>query len=114
MLASSIRELVAPILREAPPECGIVSLIDVQISDDRSWVTGLVSALREPELALEYLKQHTPDMQKRLGALGLQRMPRLRFRLDDRLVRGDRIDQLLKQTERTLHDSSDGTQQKEP
>ena len=48
MLGSVIRELIAPVVRECPPECGIVTITDVQVSKDFQNATVFVSSLREP------------------------------------------------------------------
>ncbi len=95
MLASEVRRLLGPALRECPPECGIVSLSEIEVSPDLSYVTAYVTALREPLMALAHLLEHTPELQHRLSALPLQRLPTLRFRLDERGDRASRIDTLL-------------------
>lgn len=95
MLASSIRELIAPVLRTCPPECGIVSITEVQVSDDFSYATVYISALQEAKKALEYLKKRLPEMQRTMSKLERQRIPLLRLRIDPLAERGARIDQLL-------------------
>jgi ribosome-binding factor A len=96
MLASTVRQLIAPILRECPPECGVVSISRVDISSDLSYATLYVSALKKPEVAIGFLEGKTKEMQRKLSALGTHRTPHLRFRLDTQLDEGNRIDELLK------------------
>lgn len=95
MLASVIRESIAPMLRTCPPECGIVAITDIDVSPDISFATVYISALREPKLALEYMEQQRMTMQRGLSALHRKRIPMLRFRIDPRPERAGRLDQLL-------------------
>ena len=95
MLASTIRDLIAPILRECPKACGIVSITEIEVSTDFSYATVYVSALAEPERAREYLEAHTQALQRKMSALARKRIPLLRFRVDPRADRGDRIEKLL-------------------
>ena len=95
MLATEIREIIAPILRECPQECGIVSITEVEVSADYSYVTLLISALQHPEKALIFLKEQAKELQHRLGKLELRKIPVLRFRIDPRTEKGNRIDELL-------------------
>ena len=96
MIGSVIREVVAPLLRECPHECGIVSLTEVEVSADLSYATCFVSALMVPEQALTFLTSKTKELQPPLAhALQIHRIPKIRFRIDPRTERGSRIDQLL-------------------
>ncbi len=95
LLATSFRKVVSPILRECPPQCGIVTITDVQVSSDLSYVTVLISALTKPELALEFLNERQHEIQRKIGALGTHKTPRLRFRIDRTAEEGSRIDKLL-------------------
>ncbi|MDD3897041.1 MAG: ribosome-binding factor A [Candidatus Peribacteraceae bacterium] len=99
MLGSVIRGIIAPVLRECPPECGVVTITDVVVSEDFSYATVSVSALQSPESALKFLEGRVGELQKKLGALRRRHIPRLRFRLDRTAERGDRIDTLLKSLE---------------
>ena len=96
MLASEIRALVAPALRDCPPECGIVAITGIELSPDASYATVVISALREPEAALQWLSEHRGSIQKNLGALRRGRIPQLRFRLDIALMHANRLDDLLR------------------
>lgn len=96
MIGSVIREVVAPLLRECPRECGIVSLTEVEVSADLSYAACFVSALAHSDLAVEYLVSRRKDLQTALGhALQIHRVPVLRFRVDPRMEKGARIDELL-------------------
>ena len=95
MLASAVREIVAPALRECPPECGIVSITEIEVSADFSYATVYVSALEHSKKALDFLKGNLRELQREMGKLQVHRIPLLRFRLDMRTERGGRIDRLL-------------------
>jgi ribosome-binding factor A len=96
MLASVIRDIIAPILRECPQECGIVSITEIEVSDDFSYATVYISALTEPEAALQFLEARQMQLTRSMGQLYRKRIPSLRFRVDPRTERGGRIDELLK------------------
>jgi ribosome-binding factor A len=95
MLASAVRDLVAPVLRSCPPECGIVTITEVQVSRDFSYATLSISALNNVEVALEFLEQQLPELQRTMSALNRKKIPLLRFRIDPRTERGSTIDRLL-------------------
>lgn len=96
MLASTIREIIAPVLRLCPHECEIVSITRVEISSDNSYVTAYISALTNPERALEFLEKERGSVQKSLGTLHRKKIPQVRFRIDQTVVEGSRIDELLR------------------
>jgi len=95
MLASVIREVIAPVLRECPEKCGVVSITEVEVSKDFSYVTFYVSALTEPDLAISFLESRIFVLQRSLGQLYRKRIPLIRFRKDPRTEQGSRIDELL-------------------
>ena len=95
MLESSVRKIIAPILRDCPRECGIVTITEIDVSSDLTYATILVSALQKPELAMEFLDARQRELQKRMGQLQTHKTPQLRFRLDRRAEEGSRIDKLL-------------------
>jgi len=96
MIGSVVREVVAPLLRECPQACGIVSLTEVEVSADLSFATCFISALLHPDQALAYLTSRVRELQTALGrTLQIHRVPKIRFRIDSRMERGARIDQLL-------------------
>lgn len=107
MLASSIRSVIAPMLRECPQECGIVSITEVTLSPEFSSVGISISALREPEAALKFLMSQRGRVRKELGSLALRKIPEIRFTIDRVIERADRIDQLLREeAEKKPGDSS--------
>lgn len=95
MLETSVRKIIAPILRDCPQECGIVTITEVSVSSDLSFATILVSALRKPQAAMAFLESRMKPLQKEMGRLKTHKTPQLRFRLDQSSEKGSRIDQLL-------------------
>jgi len=94
-LATAVRRIIAPVLRECPPACGIVTLTHVEVSSDGSYATAYVSALKNVELAMAFLDERRPQLQRALGALERYRIPMLRFRKDDLPARAARVEKLL-------------------
>lgn len=118
MLASLVREIIAPVLRECPRECGMVAITEVQVSSDFSYATILISALMHPESALAFLHRETPRLQRSLSAIARKRIPLLRFRIDPRIERGERLDRALEESDKQSsrddvgpHDSSRSVQE---
>jgi len=95
MLASVIWEIIAPILRECPKECRVTSITQIDVSEDFSFATVYISALEKPELAVEFLESKSKELQKKLVSLERRRVPKLRFRVDEVIKEGNRIDELL-------------------
>lgn len=95
MLASVIRDVIAPIVRECPEECGIVSISEIEVSSEFSYATVYISALQEPEVALAFFDRKKSALQRSLSSLYRKRIPELRFRIDDRGEKGERIEELL-------------------
>ncbi len=95
MLASEVRKIIAPVLRTCPPECGVVTITDVDVTPDSSLITVSVSALFHNDVALTYMKNQYRDLRHALRALQMHRIPELRFRIDPRSERGSRVEKLL-------------------
>lgn len=95
MLASVIREVIAPKLRECPQACGIVSITELIVSDDFTHATVYISAVREPERALQFFEDEKKEIQRLLGTLYRKRIPEVRFRVDERGEHGAHIEKLL-------------------
>lgn len=95
MIGSTVRTILGPALRECPQECGIVSMTEVEVSSDLSYVTVYVSALNEPDTAWKYLELRAKELRQELKSLGLARLPVLRFRIDPRGQQMSRLDELL-------------------
>ncbi|MDD5026346.1 MAG: ribosome-binding factor A [Candidatus Peribacteraceae bacterium] len=100
MAASVIRELIAPVLRDCPQECGIVSITEIEVSSDFAHATVYLSAVHADEKALQYFILRRGDLQKRLAGWSSHHVPMLRFRIDPRSKRGSRIDELLNEETR--------------
>ena len=95
-LATEVRRIISPVLRECPPECGIVTLTHIEVSDDGTYATVYVSALKTVELAMAFLEERRPRLQRALGAIKRHKIPTLRFRKDDVPERAERVEELLK------------------
>ncbi|MBI2636206.1 ribosome-binding factor A [Candidatus Peregrinibacteria bacterium] len=95
-LKSSVRRLIAPVLRECPRECGIVSITEIEVSPDLSYATVLVSALHKSGIAMEFLGKRRSALQRRMGKLQTHKTPLLRFRADLSSEQESRIDELLR------------------
>ena len=97
MLASVVREVVAPVIRLCPSECKMVSINEVVVSKDFSHATVYISALEEPEVALRFLEKRLPQLKTEMGSIYRKRIPELRFKIDTKTDRGGKIDALLDQ-----------------
>ncbi|OGJ59756.1 hypothetical protein A2881_00595 [Candidatus Peribacteria bacterium RIFCSPHIGHO2_01_FULL_55_13] len=95
MLASEIRRLIAPVLRQCPPECGIVTITEVEASPDSSVITVRVSALKNHPMALAFMEERKGELRHALTALHMHRLPELRFEMDLRSEQGSRIENIL-------------------
>ena len=96
MLASVVREVLSPVLHECPKACKMVSITEVEVSQDFSYATIYISALEEPERAVQFLEARLPALKSTLGKIHRNRVPDLRFRIDPRIDRGNKVDELLK------------------
>ncbi|MDA1208917.1 MAG: ribosome-binding factor A [bacterium] len=96
MLAAVIRDCIAPVLRECPTKCGMVSISEVIVTSEFSYATVFISALDHEEDALQFLNRQTKRLQSSLGQLYRKRIPELRFRIDGRGNTGARMDELLR------------------
>lgn len=114
MLGSEIRSLIAPVLRECPRECRIVSITAVDVSDDFSYATVLISALRETEAALAFLNAKRSALQAGLSSLTAHRTPKLRFRIDRSVERAARVDALLEKAFKKKSDDTSKSPQHHP
>jgi len=112
MLASVIREIIAPVLRECPQECGIVSITRIEVSEDLSYATAYISALHEVNAAIAYLQEHRGELQKKIGkAISVRRVPQLRFRFDEEGARATRLDELLEEVSKQIPEDSSASSQ---
>jgi ribosome-binding factor A len=97
-----------------PRVSGMVSVTDVEVTQDLSFARIFVSVLSpdtETEGVLRALQSAAPFVRRRLAPrLELREMPEIRFVHDDSLVRGARVDELLRRIERgeTIDDEDEG------
>jgi len=96
MLASVVREIVAPLLPSCPPECGVVTITEVEVSGDCSYATVYLSAIEHVEQALLFFEERHSELQKCMMSLRRRQIPQLRFRIDPRSERAARIDEFLR------------------
>lgn len=74
----------------------MLTIVDVQLSQDLSYADIYVSAIAGVEDGIKYLASQKGSMRAELAAsLRLHRIPILRFHRDDVGERGARIDRLL-------------------
>jgi ribosome-binding factor A len=92
---SKVRQLFLPVLLECPPECGIVSISRIEITNEYSYLSIYISALQNIEIAMQYMKKRRPYLQSLLSSLPFRRMPELRIHIDETVVQGERIEHLL-------------------
>jgi len=88
-----------------------VSVSDVEITRDLDWATVWVTALM-PEQglpAVKALNQISHEIRHALAHSGMRirRVPELRFKYDDSVDKGERIDSLLREQARTLPPTGD-------
>ena len=79
-----------------------VSVSDVEITRDMEWATVWITALQaeQASTALHALKELTGEFRRALSrSMRLRRVPELRFKYDDSVDKGERIDQLLRSNE---------------
>lgn len=95
MLASEIRKLIAPALRDCPKECGIVTITEVDVTSGLDIITIHLSALQNAPAAIKFMEETSPELRHALTVLHLHRLPELRFMIDGRSEKGSRIEKLL-------------------
>lgn len=97
MIASEARKLLAPVLRECPQACGVVTITVVEVTPGSDMITVFISALRNAPAALQFMEARRGELRHILTALHLHRLPELRFVIDPRSEQGSRIEKLLGQ-----------------
>jgi ribosome-binding factor A len=102
-VAERIKREAADILENQvrdPRVTGIVSVTDVEVTQDLSFARIYVSVLAQGDSAdtvLQALDGVAPFVRRQLAArLELREMPEIRFARDDSLERGARVDELLR------------------
>jgi ribosome-binding factor A len=107
------REIGEVIRREFPvSEAGLVTVNDVDVSGDLHNAVVFISILGNPDQqkrGLTLLATHRKRIQA-LVARGvvLKYTPRLRFVIDDSVVRGNRVLQIIEELEKTTPGTSEG------
>ena len=101
------REIGEAIRRELPIEqTGLVTVNDVEVVSDLRQATVFISILGNAEqqkTGLKALHKHRLRIQDFVAkAVALKYTPRLRFMMDDSVVRGNRVLEIITELERTL------------
>ena len=115
-LARLLQEEISSILRRQlkDPRLGMVSITEVVVAPDLRQAQVYVSALGDEEArlaALQVLRGAAGFVQAELGkSIRLRYIPRLDFRYDASLDRGDRVLDLLDQIAREEHGESSPSQ----
>ena len=76
-----------------------VSVSDVEVTRDMDWATVWVIALQQEQsaVAMKALKELAGEFRHALSqSMRLRRVPELRFKYDDSVDKGERIEQLLR------------------
>jgi ribosome-binding factor A len=76
-----------------------VSVSDVETTKDLDWATVWVTTLmpEQSEAAVKALKELAPEFRRSLSrSMRLRRVPELRFRYDESVDQGERIERLLR------------------
>jgi ribosome-binding factor A len=100
------RAIGETIRREFPvSEAGLITVNDVNISGDLKSASVFISILGNPDQqkrGFALLEQHRKRLQGLVGrAVVLKFTPTLRFVLDDSVVRGNRVLQIIEEIEKT-------------
>lgn len=77
-----------------------VSVSDVEVTRDLDWATVWVTALQPEQslVAMKALKELAGEFRRALSrSMRLRRVPELRFKYDDSVDKGERIEQLLRE-----------------
>lgn len=112
-VGAELRREIGLLVHAAVRDHGLpsVSVSDVEVTRDLDWATVWVTAL-QPERSVEAmkaLKELAVEFRRELSrSMRLRRVPELRFKYDDSVDKGERIETLLRQdSERTPAPSSD-------
>lgn len=92
----------ALILRQLKdPRIGMCSVVRAEVSPDNEFARIYVSTLatgEAAEAAMKALKRASGFVRTRLGeALGIRKVPEIRFRLDESMRNSQRIDEILRE-----------------
>ncbi|MFC4526520.1 30S ribosome-binding factor RbfA [Dyella halodurans] len=101
-VGAELRRELALLVHAAVRDHGLpsVSVSDVEVTRDLDWATVWVTAL-QPERsteAMKALKELAIEFRRELSrTMRLRRVPELRFKYDDSVDKGERIESLLRQ-----------------
>lgn len=100
------REIGEAIRREIPiSQAGLVSVNDIELAGDLKAARVFVSILGNPDQqkrGLEMLAEHRTRIQGLVArSVVLKYTPVLRFMIDDSIVRGNRVMQIIEELEKT-------------
>ncbi|MEO8779024.1 MAG: 30S ribosome-binding factor RbfA [Rhodanobacter sp.] len=112
-IGAELRRELALLVHAAVRDHGLpsVSVSDVEITRDLDWATVWVTAL-VPEQglpAVKALNQISPEIRHGLAHSGMRmrRVPELKFKYDDSVDKGERIESLLREQARNLKSNDD-------
>lgn len=110
-VSAQLRRELGKIVHETVREHGLPSLSvsDVEVTRDLAHAKVFVTALLQDSSAeaVKTLKALTPEMRYQLGrAMKLRHVPELHFHYDDSVDRGERIDNLLRDTPSMVDDDN--------
>lgn len=103
-LAHEIRERIATILRErvGDPRLEGVTINEVRVAPDGSYARVFWVTLGPPASATEAIEKAKPYLRRCLAAeLRVRRVPELDFRMDEAVARAERVEDVLRELERT-------------
>lgn len=101
-VGAELRREIGLLVHAAVRDHGLpsVSVSDVEVTRDLDWATVWVTAL-QPERSIEAvkaLKELAAEFRRELSrSMRLRRVPELRFKYDDSVDKGERIETLLRQ-----------------
>ena len=112
-ISAQLRRDVGELVREAVREHGLpsVSVSDVEVTRDMDWATVWITALQAEQAptALRALKELGGEFRRSLArGMRLRRVPELRFRYDDSVDKGERIEHLLRSDDAPSADEASG------
>jgi ribosome-binding factor A len=102
-VSSLIQEELGDLLEKkvSDPRLGFVTITAVEVNSDLRQAHIYVSTLGNQPEAMEGLHHAASFLRRELGSrVALRYVPELIFHLDESLVRGERIDQLLEEIQR--------------
>lgn len=93
-------------------DAGLITVVDLTLAGDMQSAVVFVSVLGSPkqkERTLDVLERHRALIQSRLAArVVLKHTPKLKFKFDEVIDRGDRVMKLIEEIETTLPPTNEG------